>query len=175
MPQIALRAIRVFLVGKAEYMRRTPQAMVKPPRMGDRREMMGELTHIHCITCGVEYGLPNTLLQHHQDYGGYHHCPNGHQQGWDKDNCGISGVRRERDRLKQRLAQKDDEIQAAHADARKTAAAYKGQITKMKKRASAGTCPCCNRTFQNVSTHMKRQHPSFVEEQGAKVVKLKTA
>ena len=136
---------------------------------------MSELTHIHCITCGVEYGLPNTLFQHHQDYGGYHHCPNGHQQGWGKDNTGIAGVRRERDRLKQRLAQKDDEIQAAHADARKTAAAYRGQITKMKKRASAGTCPCCNRTFQNVSTHMKRQHPSFVEEQGAKVVKLKTA
>ena len=43
--------------------------------------------------------------------------------------------------------------------------AAKGQISKLKKRASAGVCPCCNRSFQNLRRHMGNKHPEFVGEQ----------
>ena len=31
----------------------------------------------------------------------------------------------------------------------------------MKKRAQAGVCPCCTRTFTNVARHMKTKHPDY--------------
>ena len=52
---------------------------------------------------------------------------------------------------------------AAAADRRATA--YKGHLTRQRKRASAGTCPCCKRTFKALSQHMLKQHPEYVEKQ----------
>jgi hypothetical protein len=76
----------------------------------------------------------------------------------------TDNLRRERDLLKQQLAQKDDEIkwQREHRlGAERRVIAAKGQITKLKKRAKAGTCPCCKRTFHNMAEHMKTKHPDF--------------
>lgn len=41
--------------------------------------------------------------------------------------------------------------------------ATKGVVTRMKRRASVGTCPCCQRTFKQLAVHMKIKHPNFVE------------
>jgi 4-hydroxy-3-methylbut-2-en-1-yl diphosphate synthase IspG/GcpE len=32
---------------------------------------------------------------------------------------------------------------------------------ELAKRAKAGVCPCCNRTFSNMAEHMKKQHADF--------------
>lgn len=40
-------------------------------------------------------------------------------------------------------------------------AAYKGQVTKVKRRVSKGVCPCCNRTFENLARNMESQHPAY--------------
>lgn len=110
-----------------------------------------------CINCGVRYTVPVSMWDHHQKVGGYHHCPNGHSQGWSKDGCENSRLRRERDRLKQQIACKDDEIEA---ERRRTIA----QTTKLRNRAKAGTCPCCKRTFRQLALHMKNQHPDFAPD-----------
>ena len=65
---------------------------------------------VDCITCGVRYSLPKALYDEQYKSGGFHHCPNGHSQGWDKDGCENARLKLERDRLKQQIAQKDDEI-----------------------------------------------------------------
>jgi hypothetical protein len=95
--------------------------------------------------------------------GGFWTCPNGHSRGWrdGADKTEIANLRRERDRIAQQVAQRDDEI-----------AAKEREIKRMKKRASAGTCPCCSRSFSDMSTHMRKQHPEFVAEN---VVRLKPA
>lgn len=70
----------------------------------------------------------------------------------------------ERDRLAQRCAQKDDEIlrqREIREAAERRASALKGVATRMRNRAAAGVCPCCNRTFSQLATHMKKQHPDF--------------
>lgn len=101
-------------------------------------------------------------------------CPFGHQQHFCQDQ-GIRGqldaVRRERDRLKQIAAQKDDDILAERergdrANARadhnaNSARAYKGVATKLKKRVVNGVCPCCNRHFRELESHMRTKHPDF--------------
>jgi hypothetical protein len=79
-----------------------------------------------------------------------------------------TGPEGEAERLKQQLAQKDDEIRQERERARarlerseRSAAAYRGQVTRLRTRAKAGLCPCCNRSFQDLHRHMATKHPDF--------------
>ena len=126
-----------------------------------------------CITCGIPFTVPDIVINKHREVGGYHSCPNGHSQGWDKDGCEVADLRRERDRLKQQIAAKDDDIawqKQQRKDAERLAAAARGQVTKLKKRAAAGVCPCCNRQFSNMHRHMQTKHPEFKGTPDLKVV-----
>ncbi len=114
-----------------------------------------------CGACGVVSTCPEVVYDQHCAEGGYHHCPNGHTWGWAKDACERERLRRERDQLKQRIAQKDDEI----ANQISRAAKAETEITRLHKRAKAGVCPCCNRTFVNMQRHMKSKHPNIVQIQ----------
>lgn len=93
-------------------------------------------------------------------------CSYGHKQFYVQGESEAAKLRRERDRLAQRVAQVEDERNEAQQAAAKAERATK----RLKKRAAAGTCPCCQRTFLNMTAHMKGQHPEFV---GDNVVKLK--
>jgi hypothetical protein len=121
-----------------------------------------------CITCGVVYTVPLNVYEAHRKSGGYHCCPNGHQQGWPADESEDTRIRRERDRLKQQLAQKDDEIRQQREyreAAERSACARKGQITKLRNRAAAGVCIHCNRTVSQMARHMATKHPGFKAEE----------
>lgn len=130
-----------------------------------------------CCSCKTRMMVPEPLYKsarHSPDI--WFHCAYGHRQHYSKTPAESEAdkLRRERDRLNQRLAQKDDEI-IRQRDLREAAerreSAQKGQVTRLKNRASAGVCPCCNRTFQNLASHMKGKHPDFNKEKpGLKVV-----
>jgi RNase P subunit RPR2 len=124
---------------------------------------------ITCCDCGIAFHVPDQWLESRRSDKKVFYCPNGHQQAFTQSEA--DRLRLERDRLKQQLAQKDDEIawqreQRKIGDRRVIAA--KGQITRLKNRAKAGVCPCCNRTFSNMAAHMKTKHP----EMDPKVVDL---
>lgn len=123
-----------------------------------------------CGSCAVWHTVPEIVYEDHKRLGGFHSCPNGHQRGWDKGADAIEreNTRRERDRLKQDAARLQDEIAAQRERADKAEAATK----RLKKRAAAGTCPCCQRTFSNMSRHMQTKHPEFKAE-AVNVVPLK--
>lgn len=138
--------------------------------------MMVNFTWKKCPICGVNYGLDKDFDDHRLNGAKSNdgcplnwYCPNGHSLVYRDSEA--DKLRRERDQLKQQQARLEDEARAARERAAKAEAATK----RLKKRASAGTCPCCQRTFSNMATHMKRQHPEFVAEGGAKVVPLKRA
>lgn len=127
-----------------------------------------------CLTCDCVIPMPestyNDFLQSHANF----HCYWGHSQHFTKEQ-GVQGrlaeLQRERDRLAQRIAEKDDTIRAERErteSARRIADhnqrsdnAYKGVATKLKKRAVAGVCPCCNRQFRELERHMASKHPNF--------------
>lgn len=76
-------------------------------------------------------------------------------------------LRRERDRLKQeqaRLVEVANEAQRQQAAAERRAAAARGQVTKLKRSATAGVCPCCSHGFPNLARHIAAKHPEFVAE-----------
>nr|DAH84822.1 MAG TPA: Transcription factor IIIA/RNA Complex finger, TRANSCRIPTION-RNA COMPLEX [Caudoviricetes sp.] len=123
-----------------------------------------------CGECGIEHYVPKAFDDNQVALGskGGWRCPNGHSRVYRESEADV--VRRERDLLKQRIAQKDDEIrrQREHREAaERSAAARKGQITRLKNRAAAGVCPCCNRSFENLRRHMDHKHPGFRAEEVA--------
>jgi hypothetical protein len=98
------------------------------------------------------------------------HCGYGHPQHFCDEDDEITKMRRERDRLKQQMAERDDRIQRLIKlanDAEATTRKVKAEKAKLTKRASAGTCPVCNRTFSQMARHMQTQHKEFVCEAAA--------
>jgi hypothetical protein len=124
-----------------------------------------EFEEFECVTCAIKFWVPDGYIDARRNDGHAFHCPNGHQMTFRETEA--DRVRKERDRLKQNEAYLESRISslAAQRDmAERRIAAAKGQITKIKKRASNGVCPCCNRTFADLARHMAGKHPGFVAE-----------
>lgn len=131
-----------------------------------------------CCQCGCAIHLPTELYnaaKRSPDI--WFWCSYGHRQHFPAGDTELDKVRRERDRLAQKVAEKDDtiareqrwrqdETERREAAERRSAAA-RGQVTRMKNRAAAGVCPCCNRTFTQLARHMATKHPTFVAEEVA--------
>ena len=109
--------------------------------------------------CGMNHAVPEAL----RDYQLRSHkngksvtifCPLGH--GHSPSGKGEAQVEREkRERLERLLANRDEDLRAERASHTTT----KGQLTKARKRAVAGVCPCCNRSFVNMRRHIETKHP----------------
>jgi len=119
-----------------------------------------------CITCGVNYGLgTNFVKDRRQDHGSWY-CPNGHGHHFPQDNE-AEQLRKQVKSLetRERIARDSERFhreQAAHE--RRSAAATRGHLTRLRKRIAAGVCPCCNRSFENVRRHIEGQHPTWIAE-----------
>lgn len=110
---------------------------------------------ITCFRCGIQFLVPSHWHQKRLEDKQSFWCPNGHSQAYVK-----SAV----DELKAQLEvsrQQVERLREQRDRADRQASAAKGQVTKIKNRVSAGVCPCCNRTFQNLSRHMSGQHPEW--------------
>jgi len=120
-----------------------------------------------CKSCGVIATAPKVLRDEHRRVGGYCFCPNGHQWGWHKEESEEARIRRERDRFAQQIAQRDDDLRietARRETAEREVTAARKKLASLKKRAAAGVCPCCNRTFIELQKHMASKHPTFRAE-----------
>lgn len=124
-----------------------------------------------CVECKCEMLIPDALYEAarcNPDI--YFYCGFGHPQHYSKTPRERSedALRRERDRLTQRLAEKDDTIRM---ERERTAAterqlyAARGRITKIKNRVGHGVCPCCNRTFADLQRHMNSKHAGYAKSQ----------
>lgn len=113
---------------------------------------------VRCAECGCEFGMPKVFVSARRNDKRSFYCPNGHSLSFKE--CEVDRLRRERDRLKQREAMLEDEARAARERAEKAESATK----RLKKKAAAGSCPCCKRTFANMARHMQTKHPEFKAE-----------
>jgi len=119
-----------------------------------------ELTEINCGECGGTYAINERFRKQKQNNGG----------GWNCPYCEISWGyfgKTEAQCLKEQLEAEKRGKELAQRQARAArnqTRAYKGQITKIKKRVHNGVCPCCNRHFQNLENHMKNKHPDYVDK-----------
>ena len=123
------------------------------------------MKNLHCSECGIIFTVPDSYERSLKNTHRTFWCPNGHAQHFPAESS-EEKLRRERDILKQQEARLQDEIndeRRYRESAERSASAYKGQVTKIKKRASAGVCPCCNRSFENLRRHMDSKHPDYTK------------
>jgi hypothetical protein len=121
----------------------------------------GTLTVLHCYKCGVPFGLDAGYVTERRNDHQNFYCPNGHAQGYH----GPSAAERERDAALRDAAwwKEREQSRAKEAEAAKrSAAASRGVVTKMKRRLGKGVCPCCKRYFADLHRHVQGQHPEFV-------------
>lgn len=120
----------------------------------------GQLETTTCGVCGIPFAAPVELLawsrkKPHRTF----YCPAGHDLHFPG--------KTEEERLRERL--ESERRYSANVVARldqteASLSATKGVVTKLKKRAANGVCPCCNRSFSKLHEHMKTKHPEFVEQ-----------
>lgn len=128
------------------------------------------MTPVTCASCKCEFGIPDSLeISARRTDKINFFCPFGHSNHYPVGESEETKLRRARDRAVQEQARLQEELNKAEYRAVLAERATK----RIKKRASAGNCPCCQRTFSNMARHMKHQHPEFVKESGAKVVPIR--
>lgn len=117
--------------------------------------------------CGFATLLPADFIRARKNDHKSFYCPS----------CGESRYypgKSDKERLEEQLAavQRGKELAEARAErernnakaARRSARAHKGVATRLKNRAKAGVCPCCNRTFKQLAAHMKNKHPEYMAD-----------
>lgn len=122
-----------------------------------------QLVTEECCNCGVLFAMPQEVKDRRVDDHGSFYCPNGHGQHYTG--------KTEAEKLRETLELRSRQLANAHEDARversravtqrNRANGYKGQLARTKKRVAAGVCPCCSRSFKNVASHMRTQHPDY--------------
>lgn len=124
-----------------------------------------------CPQCACEVWIPDALYEaahaSRGENGISFYCAYGHAQHYPLGETTLDKMRRDRDRLVQRIAGRDDEIKRQRElrkESDRRASAARGQATKIKNRVGHGVCPCCNRTFGNLARHMETQHSTFTAE-----------
>lgn len=130
----------------------------------------GSFRSTNCPLCKIVFLIPVSLYNVGVERadGLSIYCPNGHPWHFTRGESEADKLRRERDRLRQRIAEKDDEIALAERKAAQWRAklqAAEKETRRVKTRANGGVCPCCSRHFVQVERHMKTKHPGFVAEQ----------
>lgn len=127
------------------------------------------LSRVDCGSCGGVYAI----TERHHDW-----CRE-NSKSWTCPYCGVGwGFNHDGSPLKKaQRALEEEKRRAAAAEGRarreqeraecalRSAAAYKGQVTKVKKRVANGVCPCCNRHFENLHRHMQDQHPDWAPDE----------
>ena len=122
-----------------------------------------------CSTCGVTFAMPERLVEMRMVDGLDWWCPLGHRWHYT---TGLSAVEAERERAEKLrneldmtnrlLAGRDEDIKQE----RRSHAATKGQLTKARKRAAAGVCQWCNRSFEDLARHVASKHPEECADHG---------
>jgi hypothetical protein len=114
-------------------------------------DYVGTLKVVHCW-CGITLAVPETLYDHaKQDDKNQIYCPLGHTFVF-RDNYRTKLEAERRRHLATRELLEAEE---------RSHVATRGHLTRARKRAAAGVCPCCHRTFQNVARHVASKHPGF--------------
>lgn len=135
-------------------------------------------THTHLVTeecykCGVLFAMPKALkdsaLKHTIESAAetiHFWCPNGHRQayiGKNREEELQEQLQRARDRAATQAHLKEQAQRREQAQ-RSAATRARNERDRQRKRAKAGVCPCCNRTFRQLARHMKTKHPDFDPE-----------
>src|SRR5262249_46253386 len=131
-----------------------------PPRLARERPVTtqqrgsvlaysGQLVIETCCECHMAFAMPADLQRQARESAAvWFYCPAGHKQHY-----ATSETQNLRDQLARAEQQRDYADTRARAardqadSAERSARAYKGHLTRARKRIGNGTCPACSRHF----------------------------
>ena len=125
-------------------------------------ETLTDFDVIECYSCHVQFAITTAMnAQRLQDKTSFW-CPNGHGQAYTgKTDKQLLREAKEREAAEaQRAAEERRRAERAEAALKKA----RDEANRLKKRSEAGVCPCCNRSFVQMSRHMATKHPDYVEK-----------
>jgi hypothetical protein len=123
------------------------------------------LEALACSECGLAFGLPADFRQRRRQDHATFYCPNGHRQHYPQQSDAEKYkalYEQEQRRLETARRDADHQREQRQAEERRVRS-LKGVITRTKRRVAHGVCPCCNRTFKDLASHMEGQHPDYVK------------
>ena len=112
------------------------------------------LVTTECCACGITFAVPRWWDQKRRATHEGFYCPNGHSLSYHAESDADRALR-----AKQAQA-------VAEARARELRAQLEQEQAKharLKKRLTAGVCPCCQRTFTCLARHLKTKHPEYAK------------
>lgn len=119
--------------------------------------------------CGIKHAIPSDLhRQARSDPKFSVHCPLGHE--WVHRKSDATKEREKREQVERQLANERDTARRWRENAeaeKRQKAAYKGHLTRMRKRIGNGVCPVpgCKRSgFDRVLSHIASQHPDWLHD-----------
>jgi len=132
--------------------------------MSTQLKLEVELSSIDCGCCGGTYAINERYRAHAQKNGLSWTCPYC-RTGWGfAGNGDLQKAEKALAEEKQRHQNTLARLNAAHGEVEAVSREndkLNRAITRHKKRAAAGTCPCCQRTFKQLAAHMKAKHPEY--------------
>lgn len=130
------------------------------------------LSSLHCSVCSVVFAMDQEFIRQRRADRKTFYCPNGHSQWYpgktaEKERDEARAQLEAATRTTKFLREEVSNAREQRDRAKRSAAAYKGAVTKARKRAGAGLCPVkdCRRRFANVAEHMLTKHPDFTPEE----------
>lgn len=122
---------------------------------------------VHCYKCSMAFAMPLDFQRRRLKDRGEWFCPAGHGQVYT-GKSEAEKLREQLDRSRADLERKDARIAEVRRERDHIAKAHK----KMRTRIVNGVCPCCNRSFENLRSHMATQHPDYGSEQTLRALRL---
>lgn len=117
-----------------------------------------------CLTCKTPIWMEQSAYDTYVQTCASFYCIHGHQQCFVRGKSEAQKLRDglERERRRRQSAEQNVEYESQMKRlAERSTRAYKDQATKLRNRAKAGICPCCQRHFTQLERHMATKHPGF--------------
>lgn len=107
-----------------------------------------------CTICGITFLMPKNYVSMLRETHNTFYCPNGHHLYYYQ--------KTDAEKLKDRLRQKENEL----AQATTAKIQIEVQLDKANEklnRVASGQCPCCDKKYKHLASHMASKHPESVK------------
>lgn len=127
-----------------------------------------EMATITCcaVGCGIVFAVPEWWQAKRREDHTTWYCPNGHPQGY-LAKTEAEKLREQLDKSERSLNRERDRRQRAEESAMNLAnsrRALRGVVTKLKRKAQAGTCAWCDHQVPDLAAHVAAEHPGVSVE-----------
>ena len=117
-----------------------------------------------CYKCAIPFCIPESRIRNLKESRDEFYCPNGHAQAYIKSTADILKEKLEKAEQEKLTLQQNSSYWKNEFDFQvKQKEKVQRKLKRTEKRIANGVCPCCNRTFEDLTKHMKSKHPEFIE------------